>query len=382
MMSLAKVGWRARGFSLVELMVAMVLGLILISAALQVFLGNRQTQVAESSVARVQEAGRLALGFIGEDLRLAGFYGAGDLRRTSRPFARRGAVDVCPAKVDSDDVVNVANDADHFDEFVDDAIQVYSKVTDVDWAPGAPESPITSDIYKDVRENTDLISVWYAEDTGARIPEGSTFSASQDITVTYPADTPKESCIASGDLVMLSSSAGSTLFKASNSPACAGTATIKHSDTSNCSSSLGSFEFDRFTRVMKVVHRLYFVKNTNRKNAQDQDVYSLYRYQFPDGPPQELVEGVEYLRVSTGQRVLNAAGIDSGKVRYVTPASADMAGLKALRVGVLVQGLDVIRTDVDTASYELLPGISITPDSGKTLRRVFSTSVELRNRAH
>jgi type IV pilus assembly protein PilW len=379
----------ARGFSLVELLVAMALGLVLITAALQVFLGNRQTQSTESSVARVQEAGRLALGFIGEDLRLAGFYGSGDLKRSAIPMAKAPASDLCASRTESVDVLNVANDFDHFDKFVDDSIRVYSKLPNGNsWTPAAPGVPITTaDVPGDVRPDTDMLSIWYAEDTGARIPANASYSGTDDVSIVYTGTPPAESCFGPNELVLLSSASGSALFRTTNTPACTGTVTLKHATTGNCSGSLGSIKFDHFSRVMKVVHRLYYVKNTQRKNTEGNDIYSLYRYQFKNktggalGEEMELVEGVEYLKVSAGERVLDSFGTETGKVKYVNPASIDAKALKALRVGVLVQGLDGIRTEADTATYELLPGISVTPDSSKTLRRAFSTSIELRNRA-
>src|SRR5690606_15791490 len=65
----------ARGLSLVELMVAMLLGLILIAGVLQIFLGNRQAQRMEQAISRVEENGRIAMDLITQDLRVAGYYG-------------------------------------------------------------------------------------------------------------------------------------------------------------------------------------------------------------------------------------------------------------------------------------------------------------------
>ncbi len=53
---------RASGFSLVELMIAMVLGLILIAGVLQLFAGSKATYQANETLARVQENVRFALG--------------------------------------------------------------------------------------------------------------------------------------------------------------------------------------------------------------------------------------------------------------------------------------------------------------------------------
>ncbi len=52
------------GLSLVELMVALVLGLVLMTGIIQVFLSSRQTYASNEAMARMQENGRFALEFI------------------------------------------------------------------------------------------------------------------------------------------------------------------------------------------------------------------------------------------------------------------------------------------------------------------------------
>lgn len=61
------------GFSIVELMIALMLGLILLGGVLQVFLSSRQTYSANEAMSRMQENGRFALEFIARSARLAGY---------------------------------------------------------------------------------------------------------------------------------------------------------------------------------------------------------------------------------------------------------------------------------------------------------------------
>lgn len=64
-----------QGLSLVELMVAMVIGVILIGAVLQVFTGSSQTYRLTQANARVQESGRMGLDILSRAIRNAGYYG-------------------------------------------------------------------------------------------------------------------------------------------------------------------------------------------------------------------------------------------------------------------------------------------------------------------
>lgn len=61
----------SRGFSLIELMVSMVLGLLIVGGATTVFLSNRQTYASTENLSRMQENGRVAFELIARDLREA-----------------------------------------------------------------------------------------------------------------------------------------------------------------------------------------------------------------------------------------------------------------------------------------------------------------------
>lgn len=63
---------RQDGLSLVELMVALVLGLLITGAALQMLLTNRTTLTTQQSTSETEENGRYALDFILKDIRKAG----------------------------------------------------------------------------------------------------------------------------------------------------------------------------------------------------------------------------------------------------------------------------------------------------------------------
>jgi type IV pilus assembly protein PilW len=62
---------RQRGLSLVELMVAMVIGLIVLGAVTAVYLGSAQTARFQSGLLRVEENGRFAIDVLSRTLRMA-----------------------------------------------------------------------------------------------------------------------------------------------------------------------------------------------------------------------------------------------------------------------------------------------------------------------
>lgn len=63
------------GLTLVELLIAMTLGLFLIGGVIQVFLGTKQTYSVVTSQSYAQESGRFALFFLSGGLKHAGYWG-------------------------------------------------------------------------------------------------------------------------------------------------------------------------------------------------------------------------------------------------------------------------------------------------------------------
>lgn len=68
-----------RGFSLIELMISITLGLIILTAIALVFFNASQSRTELERVSRQIENGRYAIDLLSSDLRLAGFYGELDV---------------------------------------------------------------------------------------------------------------------------------------------------------------------------------------------------------------------------------------------------------------------------------------------------------------
>ena len=63
---------KQRGFSLVELMVALLLGTLITAAAVQMFITNQRSFRLQQTMSEVQETGRFAAELISKELRMAG----------------------------------------------------------------------------------------------------------------------------------------------------------------------------------------------------------------------------------------------------------------------------------------------------------------------
>ena len=70
----------AAGFSLIELMVGAVLGLLLLGAVIVVYMSVKRTFIAQDEDTGVVEGGRFAIDTITRDLRMAGLSGCAGRR--------------------------------------------------------------------------------------------------------------------------------------------------------------------------------------------------------------------------------------------------------------------------------------------------------------
>ena len=77
----------ARGLSLIELMIALLLGLLVVGGAIGIFTSNRRAYNATESLSRVQENARVAFEMMSRDVREAG----GE-RKDWRDAGMRGSV--------------------------------------------------------------------------------------------------------------------------------------------------------------------------------------------------------------------------------------------------------------------------------------------------
>lgn len=66
---------RQSGISVIEVMIAMVLGLFLLGSIVQFFAQTRQSNRVHEATARMQETGRMALEILSRDIRMADFWG-------------------------------------------------------------------------------------------------------------------------------------------------------------------------------------------------------------------------------------------------------------------------------------------------------------------
>ena len=62
------------GLSLIEIMIALLIGAFLLGGVIQIFIGSKQTYRMQQNLSRLQENGRFAMSFLAKDIRMSGYW--------------------------------------------------------------------------------------------------------------------------------------------------------------------------------------------------------------------------------------------------------------------------------------------------------------------
>ncbi len=72
-MKIKRLPKQQKGLTLIEILIALLLGAFLIGGVLEIFVNTRETYRMQEALSRLQENGRFAMEFIGRDIRMAGY---------------------------------------------------------------------------------------------------------------------------------------------------------------------------------------------------------------------------------------------------------------------------------------------------------------------
>ncbi len=349
---------RARGLSLVELMVAITIGLILLAGTISIFISNKKTYEITDNLSRLQENARFAMSFMVDDLRSASYYGCSN----------------DPAKVHNNitsatggvlwDTSNALEGVDNFS-------------SGGTWSPSGHATP-TSPV---VLSGTDAVTVRYLVGPGS-----GAVSASSDTAVLSAVGDLK-----AGDVAGVADCGSTEIARVKSISGT--TATFYESLGRNFDSSANAV-----AAPLRAV-RYYIGHNTTDSDV-PADLNSLYRVTIQVGSggalsetSQELLRGIDNMQILYG---VDNNG-DNAPDEYVTAGATNKLDTAALwatvvsvRVGLLLRTIDEYGTqkDVNSHSYNVFTGQldcdatkegCVTPTSLRVSRRVFTTTTFVRN---
>lgn len=320
------------GFSLVELMVAMVLGLILMAGVSRVYLGTKDASRTQDALARVQETGRFAVDLLKRDIRQADFWG-------------------CLRQMDSSNIANALADrsTNSADNFTDGGVK---------GADGGGSTP-------------DTLTLRTSQGNGINV-YGKMNNTSATIKVS------KNSGLKEGEIVLLSDCTSGDIFQITNINGQANGGNkdeVEHNsgkltpgNDANCgtgNSHCLSKNYDEDAQIYQPVTWSYEIKNDPNTGLPN-----LYR----SGQP--MLEGVENLQILYGEDTNDDGAADT----YVRAGSVtDWNKVVSIRFAVLVRSIQPAKPQAVSVQYPLLD-TSVTKDD-RFLHQVFTDTVTIRNRA-
>ncbi len=355
------------GLTLVELMVAITIGLIILAALARLFATSRATYTLEEGLARVQESGRFAVEFLAQDIRMAGYIGCASATTTVQNHLNNP----------TDYGVNVGPD-----QYINSHTYTGSGTRPSalsDWTPALPGT-VNGVVYfsaGDVEPNTDVLVIRRASETGIKL--GQTMS---DTSANIKIDANPGGLV-DNDIVMISDCTNADIFQITGPDSFdAGTNNLVHntgeSTPGNATKPL-SKAYTGDAQVMKLTTRIYYIGR--RSNSTDNPP-SLYRRELTTSgslATQELVEGVERIKFSYGEDTVADTYNTPNIYRNSASAVADWSKVTAVRVGLLVATTSNVDQTADTRTYQLA-GSSVGPFNDTKRRRAFNSTIQLRNR--
>lgn len=327
---------RQKGLTLVEMMIALVLGLLLIGGALSVLQSTQQSYRLQENMSRLQENGRLAMEILARDLRMAGF-------------------SQCGAIADLEFHNNVKGSGKDSDPAFDfdgrSSLFAYQ-----------PENALPG---------TDALRLRQADERSLEVVEGGGGDGNNaNIKVAGNALGLKQD-----DVVSVTNCRDGDTFRITNSPQQTDDAdqvvTLAHAANDNTSPKLQG-EYGVGDRVMLIRELGWYVAETGESYTDGTPVTALFR-ETDDGPA-PIVSDVIGMRLRYGVDNDGDGSIDAyERANNVT----DWHAVLAVRVSLLLHTADDNLSD--GASEVVFDNARVTAEDRRLLR-VFTTTVALRNR--
>lgn len=353
---------RSSGFSLVELMISVVLGIVIVGGCISIFSGVVRSSSLNQTVANLQSNARFALDMIGRDVRASGFLGCASERDIS--------LNITFANPPTNDLTRTA-------------LTGYV-VGDTTWEPSLPQAYTAPVSVGSPVPGTHALSVHYADFPGAELAASMT-SSSANIVIEQIDD----GRVRAGQLMLLSDCSSAELFSIASVTSSSDELSIG-TGASLAKGYQRDGSFPENTRAMPFVSSIYYIGDTQRTSELGDDVYALYAHSYPytaANPPLELIEGVDQLVLQFGVRQAD------GTFLYTTPGGTGyrVNGVETVRVGLLLGSLERF-AEVDATRSYMLAGQKVTAQtptgtataptyvSDKRLRMPFNATFTIRNR--
>jgi len=318
---------KQRGLSLIELMIAITLGLFITAGLIQLFISSKQSYRIQENLSRVQENGRFAMELLATDIRMAGYWG-------------------CLGSTET-----IQNNLAPYDSNGDGQTDgIYESILDAIVATNG-----------DGLNNSDSISVNRVTPPSAAIVETAT-NKSAALKVTSGSGLEKN------DIVMAIDCISGDLFQITNDPTVSGASDqdeLAHDSGAAMKAGNATINFQKIYSTDAKIHKIRNIEYYISQNPGGHP--ALYR-RLNGNRGQELVEGIENMQI------LYAIDTTNAYIPFTT--GLDLSNAISVRLSFLAATLE---DNIATESSSTSMGTYTSPNDRK-IRRIFTSTIALRNR--
>ena len=361
---------KLRGFTIIELMVAITISALILGVLTQVYAGATRSYRVAEALSRMQENGRYAMDFLARDIRLAGYMGC----------VSNGTA-----------ISNMANPITGWSP-----INTSSNPITLNGIEGYEASLVspTAVTGGSTATKTDAVLVQFFSPSSAKLVHPSPTNANIKInsnTLNFQAQ----------EVLVVTDCAFADILKATTVSSGSGQVTIVHSNSNNTGNNT-SKEYGQNAEVMRMQSNVYYIL-TNTTTG----IPSLMRRRlgsFGNGDltqsctnatssttqgfcVEEVAEGIEDLQLLYGVDTNTDLTADKF-VAASSVAAAEWANVVSVRVNLMVRSVATnvspeANTTYPVSQIPLLNGAppAITTTTSRAFRRVYTETVTLRNRA-
>ncbi len=331
------------GMTLIEIMIAMLIGVFLLGGVMQIFMSSRQSYRMQDNLSRMQENGRFAMDFLTRDIRMVGHQGCTAKKATRWLDPKNPNPNPMPMTMAAEGLGIIGRDN-------------VSNNWNTDFC--GTSSGCTVD--------TDVFSAHYGDICSNLTKNQDTGNANVKIPVPNRCDIKKY------DVLLVSDCKSADIFIATTASPNGGEQTIVHAANQNTSPNLLE-GYKEDAQLFKLNAFSYFI----RKGLNGQP--ALWRMnttkQSSGSNPVELIEGIESMQILYGEDTNE----DNTPDHYLAAGTAglDMSKVVSVQVELLpVSHDDNLTLKPSTYTFNQT---EITATDNR-LRQVFSSTIALRNR--
>lgn len=375
-----------RGLSLVELMVALIIGLILTAGVISVYLTSKKSYSTDTGLAQVQENGRFALSFMEPIVRMAGFQGCAPPSTVTPTSIVSGAAGPLlvytpsgagAADPTSNTVVGYdASGTDIGDNFTLASSQPYTSST-ADWTPNL-DATIYSAIQSLALTNSDILVLHAASADSVPVDDNPLGSGTYDQSTGIYIPTGDVANFNIGQLAVIADCAHATLFQVTGNSS--GNGPLTYADAATPGNGAWSGSYGAGSRISTAQTYIFFIGLSTTDKTPALFEVDLKNNSDQLDTPVELVPDIENMQILYGIDTDNDHVPNQFVSAVTVNANGDWNKVVAVRIALISRSADLTTESAPTTAPSFdLDGVTVTTPQDRRIRKQFVQTIALRN---